>query len=162
MNLRGMELLHGSRQRRERDAEAEVARHLGEVRRAELAVRRAQEAADAQRANWRRREHEALLAMREAAASPALLAAHWVEMNWLADEAVRLQADHDDAEEKRAGAEEALDHAHAALRQAGRLVQRSDAVLARVRDWRRHTGEAAEVMEAEEDAIRRHAARCAG
>lgn len=160
VSLRGMSLLHRSRERRELDAETEVARSLGEARRAGLAAQRARDAAEEQRAAWREREREVLLEMEGVAVSSGQLTAHWVEMERLADEAVRLQAKREAAEVGHARAEESVVRAREALRQAARLVQKSESVIERIRHVRERAAEIAEAIESEDDAIRRHTSRC--
>lgn len=159
VSLQGMGLLHHGRKRRERDATAEVARRLGEARQAALAAQRARDALEEQRRAWRGREREALLAMQGIEVPPGQLTAHWVEMDRLADESVRLQAGREAAEAGQARAEEEVVQAREALRRALRLVQRSEAVIGRIRRWRDRAAEMAEQIESEDDAIRRHAAR---
>ncbi len=160
VSLRGMGLLHGSRERRERDARAEVSRRLAEALRAAAAAEQARNAAERQRAAWRDREREALGAMQGVETGSGRLAAHWVEMDRLADEAVRLRAGRDAAEAGQVEADEAVDQARAALRQAARLVQKGGAVMDRIRAARTRAAEATEQVEGEDDAIRRHAAGC--
>ena len=158
VSLRGMGLLHGSRERREREARADVARRLAEALRAASAAEEARDAAERQRAAWRGREREALGAMQGVETGSGRLAAHWVEMDRLADEAVRLQAGRDAAEAGRIRADEAVDQARAALRRAARLVQKGEVIMGRIRASRGRAAEAAEQIEGEDDAIRRHAA----
>lgn len=162
VSLRGMALLRRSRERRERDAEAEVARRLGEARRAAMAVEHARDALEEQRVAWRERERTALLGMQGVATPSGRLTAHWVEMDRLADESVRLKAECTAAEAGQARAEEDVERARGALRRAARLVQRSDVVIGRIQRWRDRVAETAEAIEGEDDAIRRHASRCCG
>ncbi len=158
VSLRGMGLLHGGRERRERDARMEVARRLDAARQAAATVERAQDAVERQRCAWREREHDALLAMHGAEASSNQLTAHWVEMDRLADEAVRLQAERHAAAVQQARAEHDVVEARGMLKRATRLAQRSEAVIGRIRHWRNRAAEAAEQTEGEDDAIRRHMA----
>ena len=158
VSLRGMGLLHRNRERRERDAMAEVARRVEDARRAAAAARQAEHRAAEQRRAWREREHEVLLAMAGIEASPGRLADHWAEMDQSADEAVRLQGEREAAAAEEARAGERVAEAQDARRRAARLVQKGSAVIGRIRHWQERAAEAAEQAEGEDDAIRRHAA----
>ena len=162
VNLRGMGLLHGRRERRERDMMAEVTRRLDAVRRAALDREQVREAQEAQRRAWRESEHEFLTTMQDAEMPSGRLRAHWLEMDRQADEARQLQTAYTAAQAGQVRAEAMLADARGSLRQAARLVQRSNKVMERVQLYQMRAAETAEQADIEEDALGRFMARQRG
>ena len=155
VSLGGMDLLQRGRKLREQRAEVEVARRLHAVRSAALTAERAQDAVAEQRAAWRERESATLLAMQGALTPSNQVAAHWAQMDRLADDSVQLQAESAAADAQQVKAEEAADAARVTLAQAARTSRKGEAMIGRIRAWRSRAAEAAEEIEREDD-ITRH------